>query len=181
MIDGGPYEVSLSVDEEETNLGNLSLYTHCLEQIYRHGELGGTIKAHGDKTHHLVEDLFGCLGKAIAQAIGDGTGLERMSDAEVPLDGTFAKVRIDFGGRGNAYFDFQNSANQEITGMLQHAFTRMAAEGRFEIQCTIGRFPGAPPSAHHEAEVLCKTFGRAVHHATRITRQGIPSTKGVLS
>lgn len=180
-LDGGPYEVSLAVKEEELNLGGLPIYEHFLEQVLRHGELGGKIKGHGDTTHHLLEDVGGCVGDAIAQAIGDGSGMERMWYSHVPLDGSFAEVALDFGGRGNVFFNFENTGNKEIAGMIQHMLTSMAHHGHFEIQCTIGRFLGAPVSIHHQIEALCKALGRAIHHATRITRQGgIPSTKGTL-
>lgn len=181
-LDGGPVEISLAVDNEESNLGGLHIYEHFLAQIMRHGELGGNIQAKGDTTHHLLEDLGGCIGDAFAQAIGAGSGIERMWHSEVPLDGCFGEVTLDLGGRGNAYFDFSTTANPEIAGMVQHMLTYMAYHGKFEIHCNIGRYPNAPASVHHEMEALCKALGRALHHATRITRESssIPSTKEVL-
>ena len=180
-LDGGPYDISLVVKEEEVNLGGLPLYTHLLAQIFRHGELGGKIHGIGDRTHHLLEDVGICLGKAIAMALGDGIGIERMWHARVPLEGSFGEVSLDFGGRGDSYFEFGQSANKEIAGMVQHILKAMAHHGRFEIQCAVGRFNGAPQSAHHEMEALAKAVGRSLQHATRITREGmVPSTKEVL-
>lgn len=180
-LDGGPYEVSLAVKAEELNLGGITTYTHFLEQVFRHGELGGKIEGSGDTTHHLLEDVGRCLGEAIAQAIGTGAGIERMWFTRVPLGGSFGEVALDFGGRGDSFFEFDKTGNEEIAGMMQHMLTSMALHGKFEIQCKIGRFEGASVSVHHEIEALCKAFGRVIHHAIEITRQDIiPSTKGVL-
>lgn len=60
-----------------------------MQQIASHGLLDLDIHAQGDTwidDHHTVEDLALAFGGALAQALGDRTGIYRFGDFNAPLD-----------------------------------------------------------------------------------------------
>jgi len=104
-------ETFVSVEVNLDGQGRYAIQTgeamldHLLAQLARHGLLDITLTARGDSlpdAHHLAEDVAIVLGRALRQAIGDGTGIRRMGSAIVPLDDALAQVAVDAGGRGYA-------------------------------------------------------------------------------
>src|SRR5512138_3512026 len=90
-------DLSLSLD----GTGALSIATgvgffdHMLTHIGKHGGLDLSLRAEGDlhvDEHHLVEDVGICLGKAIAQALGDKRGIERFGTAFIAMDEALART-----------------------------------------------------------------------------------------
>src|SRR5947209_17530704 len=78
---------------------------HMLTLVARHGLMDLVVEATGDLAvdlHHTVEDVGICLGKAIAQALGDKHGITRYGTFTVPMDETLVMVSLDLSGR--AYF-----------------------------------------------------------------------------
>src|ERR1700678_1052221 len=88
-LDGqGRYHVS-------TGIGFLD---HMLEQLSRHSLIDIDLVASGDlhiDFHHTTEDSAIVLGQAVAQALGERTGITRYGDALIPMDETLARVAID--------------------------------------------------------------------------------------
>lgn len=81
---------------------------HMLDQIARHGLIDLDVEADGDlqiDAHHTVEDIGIAIGQALAQAIGNKSGIRRYGHAYVPLDESLSRVVIDFSGR--PYLEFQ--------------------------------------------------------------------------
>src|SRR5262245_59230894 len=67
----------------------LPFLSHMLEQLARHGLFDLTVEAKGDVEidgHHTTEDLGITLGLALAQALGDKSGLARYGEATLPMD-----------------------------------------------------------------------------------------------
>lgn len=181
-LDQPGYEISITTDKEEPGLpfGILALFEHLFAQIFRHGRMGGRIKAHGDLPHHLLEDLGVCWGQALAQALGERKGIERFYSLGVPLDGSRAYVEIDLSGRFWANLNFNGIQDQQLAGLFQHVFEWIALHGAFNIY---GFTEGITlQSAHHQLEAFAKAFGKTLYCATRITDPAmeVPSTKGVL-
>ena len=57
-------------------------------------------------SHHTVEDVAICLGRALVAALGDKAGITRMGWACVPMDEALALVSVeDLSGRGSATVD----------------------------------------------------------------------------
>src|SRR3989304_1789102 len=84
----------------DTGVGMLD---HLIEQVAQHGLVDITLKASGDlrrDAHHTVEDVGISLGQALAQALGDRSGITRMGHALVPMDEALALVAVDISGRG---------------------------------------------------------------------------------
>ncbi len=167
----------------ETGVGFLD---HMLHALARHARFDLTVRAKGDlhiDEHHTVEDVGIVLGRALAQALGDRTGITRMGHAIVPMDEALALVAVDFGGRGYFVFDGQFSAGrigQVSATLIPHFFESLAHEGRLNLHARLL----AGIDDHHRAEALFKALARALDMSTqrdeRLTGQ-VPSTKGTLT
>lgn len=177
--------LSLDLDGEgtynvETGIG---FFDHMLSHIARHGGLSLDVKAKGDlhvDEHHLVEDVGICFGKALLEALGDKRGIERFGEAFVSMDESLARTVIDLSGRSSlvclAEFS-RESINGFPLELIREFFQAVANEGRMNIH--IALLYGI--NAHHEAEAIFKSFGRALRVAVKVSGgKEIPSTKGVL-
>jgi len=158
---------------------------HMMDQIARHGLVDLDVKAAGDThidDHHTVEDIGITLGMAIAEAIGEKTGLTRYGHAYVPLDEALSRVVMDFSGRPGLIMkaDFVRShvggfdvdlVREFFQGFVNHAL----------VSLHIDNLRGA--NAHHQVETIFKAFGRALRMAASADERmaGVmPSTKGTL-
>src|SRR5262245_59838196 len=102
----GETQVELSLDLDGTGRASVStgvgFFDHMLTLLSRHSLIDLEVKAEGDlhvEAHHTVEDVGICLGKAMAQALGDTSGIRRFGDATVPMDETLVTAAIDLCGR----------------------------------------------------------------------------------
>jgi imidazoleglycerol-phosphate dehydratase len=181
-------EITLNLDgagraEVATGLGFLD---HMLNALARHARFDLKVQAQGDlhiDEHHTLEDVGIVLGRALAQALGDRSGITRMGHAVVPMDEALALVAVDFGGRGYFVFDGQFSTErigQVGTSLLPHFLESIAHEGRLNLHVRL--LAGADD--HHRAEAIFKALARALDMAVqrddRLAGQ-IPSTKGTLT
>src|SRR5579863_8728543 len=58
----------------------VGFFDHMLNLLAKHSLIDLTVEAQGDlhvDPHHTVEDVGICLGKALAQALGDKAGIRR--------------------------------------------------------------------------------------------------------
>lgn len=161
----------------------LGFFDHMLSHIAKHGGLDLSLKAKGDlhvDEHHLVEDVGICLGKALREALGEKRGIERFGTAFVTMDEALARTVIDLSGRSYLVF-LATFSRESINGfsleLVKEFFQAIAGEGKMNVHVAL--LYGA--NAHHQAEAIFKSFGRALRQAVRVTMQDtIPSTKGVL-
>ncbi len=163
-----------------------AMLDHLLAQLARHGLLDITLTARGDAlpdAHHLAEDVAIVLGRALRQAIGNGTGIRRMGSAMVPLDDALAQVVVDAGGRGYAVVEtgLEGARVGNLAGeLVGHFLERLALEGGLTLHAKI--LAGVDP--HHKAEALFKALARALRQAVEIDPRAanqVPSTKGTIS
>ncbi|MCA9581872.1 MAG: imidazoleglycerol-phosphate dehydratase, partial [Myxococcales bacterium] len=87
------------VADVQTPIGFL---THMVEQIARHGLVDLKVRAEGDTQidgHHTTEDLALTLGKAVADALGDRSGIRRYGSATLPMDEACVTCALDLSGR----------------------------------------------------------------------------------
>jgi imidazoleglycerol-phosphate dehydratase len=178
-------ELDLSLDGEGTFdiRTGVGFFDHMLSHIARHGGLDLRLHASGDlqvDEHHLVEDTGICLGRAIAEALGDKRGIERFGTAFVSMDEALARTVIDLSGRSSHIF-LATFSRDAINGFsletVREFFQAVAGEGKMNLH--IALLYGV--NAHHQAEAIFKSFGRALREAVRLTGgTRIPSTKGVL-
>jgi imidazoleglycerol-phosphate dehydratase len=181
-------ETSVSVTWDLDGTGKADVATgigmldHLVSQIARHGIFDITCKATGDleiDTHHTAEDVGIALGRALADALGDSTGIVRMGDALVPLDEALAQVAVDLSGRAYAVLNVSWSGariGELPTDLVEHFLQSIAHEARFNMHLRVL----AGVNDHHKAECAMKALGRALCAATRLEprRAGqTPSTK----
>jgi imidazoleglycerol-phosphate dehydratase len=182
-------QITVTVNLDGTGKANFAtpipFLEHMMDQIARHGLVDLDIQAAGDThidDHHTVEDIGITLGMAIAEAIGEKTGLTRYGQAYVPLDEALSRVVMDFSGRPGLIMkaDFVRSqvggfdvdlVREFFQGFVNHAL----------VSLHIDNLRGA--NAHHQVETIFKAFGRALRMAASADERmaGVmPSTKGTL-
>ncbi|WP_288636788.1 imidazoleglycerol-phosphate dehydratase HisB [uncultured Oxalobacter sp.] len=158
---------------------------HMLDQIARHGLIDLDVEADGDlqiDAHHTVEDIGIAIGQALAQAIGNKSGIRRYGHAYVPLDESLSRVVIDFSGR--PYLEFQVPFVRATSGTFDLDLVREFFQGlvnHAKISLHIDNLRGE--NAHHQCETVFKAFGRALRMAAEQDPRAagtIPSTKGTL-
>lgn len=160
----------------------IPFFDHMLAQIARHGHFDLEIDAKGDLEidgHHTVEDVGLVLGEALRDALGDRRGIARFGHAYVPLDEALTRVVIDLSGRPYLIYkvEFKSARVGDLqTELVEEFLKAFVQEGRFNlhVESLYGR------NQHHIAETVFKATARAMHLATRIEHEEIPSTKGVL-
>ncbi|HMM12517.1 MAG TPA: bifunctional histidinol-phosphatase/imidazoleglycerol-phosphate dehydratase HisB [Bacteroidales bacterium] len=163
----------------ETGIG---FFDHMLVQIARHGNCDLFIQARGDlhiDNHHTIEDVGIAMGRALREAAGRKTGLQRYGFA-LPMDEAEAKVLIDFSGR--SYFVWKvECAENQVAGisflMWEHFFRSLADQAAINLHIEAKGRDG-----HHTIEAVFKAFARALRMAffRDITSFTLPSTKGEL-
>ena len=163
----------------------IGFFDHMLEQIARHGMIDLEIEAQGDlhiDGHHTVEDVGITLGQAVAQAIGDKSGIRRYGHAYVPLDEALSRVVVDFSGRPGLVMNvpFVRAMIGEFDVDLAHEFFQGFVNHAL-VTLHIDNLRGS--NAHHQCETVFKAFGRALRAAAEVDPRAagtIPSTKGSL-
>jgi imidazoleglycerol-phosphate dehydratase len=184
--------IDLSLDLDGTGRSEIStsvpFFDHLLTAFAKHSLIDLTVTSTGDThidVHHTVEDTAIVLGKAIAQALGDKSGIARFGDAVVPLDDALAQAVVDISGRPYlvhsgepAGFEFHLIGGHFTGSMVRHVFEAIAFNAGLTVHLTVlaGRDP------HHIAEAEFKAFARAFRQAVALDSRvnGIPSTKGAL-
>lgn len=180
-------EVAVDLDGQgqadvQTPIGFL---THMVEQLARHGLLNLKVRAEGDTHidgHHTTEDLAITLGKAVADALGDRSGIRRYGFATLPMDEARVSVALDLGGR--PFFVFEGpdvkaklgDFDSELAEVFFEGFARGAA-ANLHVSVEAGR------NLHHIIECSFKALARALRDAVQVDPRvvGVPSTKGTLT
>jgi imidazoleglycerol-phosphate dehydratase len=179
-------ELSLNLDgsgrsELATGIG---FFDHMLTHLAKHGLFDLTVKAAGDlhvDAHHTVEDVGICLGRALAQALGDKKGIRRYGDATVPMDETLVTVAVDLSGRPFLVWraEVANETLGTFHASLGEEFWR-AVSSTAGINLHVVLHHGR--NTHHVLEAVFKAAARALRSAVEPDPRaaGVPSTKGVL-
>ncbi|MDQ3756116.1 MAG: imidazoleglycerol-phosphate dehydratase HisB [Acidobacteriota bacterium] len=157
---------------------------HMLELFAKHGLFDLEVECRGDlhiDDHHSVEDTAITLGQAVAQAVGDKTGIARYGSALVPMDEALCRAVIDLSGR--FYLVYEVEASRPRVGnfsveLAEHFWGSFAEAARMNLHLDLLR----GRNTHHILEASFKAAARALREAvTRDPRiEGILSTKGAL-
>lgn len=172
-LEGGRVEVSTGV----------GFFDHMLTAFAVHSGFGLTVKTIGDwhvDCHHTVEDTGIVLGQALAQALGDKSGIARYGTAFIPMDEALGFASVDISGR--PFFAFRAAFPQERVGdfdtcMTEEFFRAFAFQAGVTLhaECRYG------VNSHHMIEALFKAAAHALRDAVSLTgRDGVLSSKGVL-
>ena len=175
-------ELKLDGSGQFSGESGIGFLDHMLNQVARHGGIDLNYTCSGDlnvDTHHMVEDLGICMGKAIREALGDKAGIRRYGTAYVPMDEALARVVLDISGRSYIRLDAAFSAERVGTLETECApeFFRALAE---QAGITLHMDLLAGRNTHHSIEAIFKAFGRALKEAVEVTGTAMPSTKGIL-
>ena len=177
--------VTLKLDGtgETTIDTGVGFYDHLLNSMAYHGLFDLEIAAAGDLVvdeHHTVEDVALVLGAALAQALGDRSGIARFGAAAVPMDESVATAVVDVGGRPYAVVDlpFRGKRTGGLPlGLIEHVLESFARGGGITLNVK-----GRGRNDHHLAAAAVKALGRALCAAVTVDprRLGPASTKGSL-
>jgi imidazoleglycerol-phosphate dehydratase len=166
----------------ETGVG---FFDHMLTLLAKHSAIDLEVKAEGDlqvDSHHTVEDVGICLGRAIRDALGDKAGIRRYGCFTLPMDETLVTSAVDLGGRAFCVWraEVPNESLGNFQAALAEEFWRAVAGNalmNLHVLLHYGR------NTHHMLEAIFKANARALRqameHDDRAT--GVPSTKGTLS
>ncbi len=178
-------DVRVSIDLDGTGQVSVAtgvgFYDHMLTAFGHHGLFDLELKTTGDlevDEHHTVEDTALVLGSAIAEALGDRSGIRRYGSATIPMDEAIATATIDVGGRPYSVIDlpFRTERLGALgTQMIPHALEAFARTAG----CTL-HLSASGSNDHHIAEAAFKALAYAIRAAVEIDprRSGVPSTKG---
>jgi len=141
------------------------------------------IQAEGDlyvDDHHTVEDTGICLGRALAEALGNKNGIARYGTASIPMDEALVHVTMDISGRGllvyNAKLPSQTVGGFE-TELVEEFFRALAHNTGITLHVNLAY----GSNTHHIIEAMFKSLGVALAQTISQTGSDIaPSTKGVL-
>ena len=168
--------------EIETGIGFLD---HMLDSFSRHSLIDLKLNAKGDlhvDQHHTVEDTGIVIGLAIADALGDFSGIKRFGNIHMPMDETLTRVSIDVSKRPHLEWSvkFSKSLLGEMDTELFHEWFAAFAQNlgaTLHVENIYGE------NNHHIAESCFKGLARCIREALSIDpREGdrVPSSKGSL-
>ena len=185
----GETDISLKINLDGTGISSCNtgcgFLDHMLTLFAKHGNFDLDVKCVGDVNvdyHHTTEDIAICLGKAIAEALGDKKGIYRYGDTTLPMDESLILSAVDVSGRGGAYIDLPIPAEKVgdfDTELTEEFFTALArcAEITLHIRLICGK------NSHHIIEGAFKSVARSLAKGFAIDtahKDQIPSTKGTL-
>ncbi|HTN01909.1 imidazoleglycerol-phosphate dehydratase HisB [Planctellipticum variicoloris] len=157
---------------------------HMLTLLAKHALFDLTVSAKGDlhiDAHHTTEDVGICLGKALAQAVGDKRGLTRYGSMTLPMEETLVTSALDLSGRVKFVYrvEFPTEKIGEFdTELVEEFWQAVAANAAMNLHLVLHH----GTNSHHISEGLFKATARALRQAVTIDprQPGIPSSKGAL-
>jgi imidazoleglycerol-phosphate dehydratase len=156
---------------------------HMLTLFAVHGSFDLNVYARGDievDDHHSVEDIGICLGQAVAEALGDKSGINRYGSCYLPMDETLARVVLDLSNRPYLHFGvtFPEQKIGTFDSCLAKEFFRAVAQ-HGGITMHVDLLHGE--NGHHIIEAIFKGFARALRDAVGLRGiTAVLSSKGSL-
>ncbi len=177
--------VSINLDGNKNNRisTNIGFFDHMLNALAVHSGIDMQIRTEGDiyvDCHHSIEDTGIVLGKALAEALGDKSGIARYGSAFIPMDEALGFASVDISGRPYLVFDceFENDSIGDMdTQMVEEFFRALAFNAgiTLHIKCEYGK------NEHHKVEAIFKAVAYALKQAIKPLDDDSPlSTKGIL-
>jgi imidazoleglycerol-phosphate dehydratase len=160
---------------------SIKFLDHMLTSLATHSLIDISVKATGDLSHHLAEDVAIVLGEALLKAVSQDKRITRFAAATVPMDESLARCSIDIGNRPYHIIELclndpmiEDMATQDITHFMETMSLSMRANIHIEV------LHGS--NDHHKAEAAFKALARCLRSATSLDprRKDVPSSKGVL-
>ncbi len=182
-------ETSITVDLNLEGSGrtkiatNIGFLDHLLDALARHARFDLSLECRGDlhiDDHHTAEDCGIALGRALDEALGDRTGIQRFGSAYAPLDEALARAVVDISGRAHASVELglqRDAIGQLACENVAHVLESVAANARITLHVDVIK----GKNDHHRAEAAYKATALALRQA--VSRSGyddVPSTKGAI-
>lgn len=180
-------EVSVEVTIDGKGIADIStgigFFDHMLTALSVHSGISMNIKCQGDlyvDGHHTVEDTGIVLGQALAQVLGDKSGIVRYGSAYIPMDEALGFCSLDISNRPFLVFngEFTNQMIGEYDTCLTEEFFRAFAVNAgitLHVNMVYGK------NDHHKCESVFKAVAHALKMAVKETGSGETlSTKGGL-
>ncbi len=174
-------EIDLHVnldDPSETAIETgVPFFTHVLEALSLHGDIGIHLAVRSDgNPHHVVEDVGIALGMALKSVIAGTAGIKRFGSASIPMDDSLATIAVDAAGR--SYVVFNTTIVSGVDGidasLVKHFIQSLASHAMLTIHVN-----AYGSDDHHTIEAIFKALGVALNEALE-PKEGVRSTKGVL-
>jgi imidazoleglycerol-phosphate dehydratase len=161
----------------------VGFFDHLVNSLAHHALFDLEVEASGDleiDEHHTVEDVALVIGAALAEALGDRSGIARFGVSSVPMDESVATAVVDVGGRPYAVVDLPfrgKRAGKLPLQLVEHILESFARGGGVTLNVR-----GRGRNDHHLAEAAFKALGRSLRAACAVDsrRSGPASTKGTL-
>ncbi len=182
-------EISVTINLDGSgrydNRTGVGFFDHMLDQLARHSLIDMEIRAKGDlhiDDHHTVEDTGIALGRALAQALGDKTGIRRYGSCLLPMDDALLRAALDLSGRPYLVWNVDlptPKIGTFDTELVREFFTAFSTNGGITLH--VDRLHGF--NSHHIAEAAFKAVARALREAVETDPRkadAVPSTKGAL-
>ncbi|MEW6104010.1 MAG: imidazoleglycerol-phosphate dehydratase HisB [bacterium] len=162
---------------------SIPFFDHLLSLLSHHSMFDLDIEANGDLPHHIIEDIGICLGEAFNKTLGNKKGINRYADITIPMDEALVIVSLDISGRPNLVikrdniaFEFSGIVDGLDTSLIQAFLKAFVDNSKITLHIVI--LYGS--DTHHIIEAIFKGIGRVLKGATRIEREDIPSSKGMI-
>jgi len=181
-------DIRLSLNLDGTGKHQLStgvgFFDHMLTLFARHGLFDLEVHCDGDTEvdfHHSVEDIGICLGKALAQSLGDKQGITRYGSIALPMEETLLTSAVDLSGRAwlvyNVKFPTEKIGAFD-TELVEVFWQAVSANALMNLHLLLHH----GSNSHHIAEASFKATARALRQAVSVDprQTGVPSSKGVL-
>ena len=164
--------------EVDTSVGFLD---HMLNSMATHSLIDIDVKAGGDLTHHILEDVAMCLGEAILKALGDAKGIRRFGHAIVPMDCSLALAAVDLAKRPYVKIDLK-LRGKKIEDMPCENIYHFLETLAMALRATVHICVQYGSNDHHKVEAAFKALALSLRQAVSIDpgRTGVPSSKGVI-
>ncbi|MEG1641526.1 MAG: imidazoleglycerol-phosphate dehydratase [Synergistaceae bacterium] len=176
-------QISIELDntttERKIEIG-CGFLAHMLDLLCHRAGIGITLKAKGDTEidyHHLTEDIGIAMGQALRKLAKANGNINRYGWCLLPMDGSLARIALDFSGRGGSYwsgeFKSQKCGDFDME-LIPEFFQGMAREGGITLHIAILE----QDNTHHISEAIYKGVGMAIKQALTPANSD-PSTKGM--
>ena len=136
---------------------------HMLETFSRHSRIDLELEADGDLTHHIVEDVAICLGKAISNALGDREGIKRFGYAIIPMDDALLLSSIDLKER--AYSAVEMKLPERIEDVSSEDMIHFFRSFAYNLCATIHIYEIYGSNGHHIVEAAMKALAISIKNA----------------
>ncbi|AKQ65763.1 Imidazoleglycerol-phosphate dehydratase [Myxococcus hansupus] len=138
-----------------------------LATFARYAGLDLTLRARGDLTHHIMEDVAITLGTAVQQVIPATAA--RFAERTIPMDDALVQACLDAGGR----FYYQGPLKNRL---YEHWMRSFSEHARVTLHLRVLR----GKDSHHATEAAFKALGLALRDAM-VDSGSVFSMKGSVS